>query len=258
MYTDTEAVILRQTKTLNGRRMITIFSQKYGKISAGTSISEKGKNKSDLALRPFCYGRYELYKNKDSFNINGAEVIRSFYKLGEDVDKYFAASYVLEFTDQILAEDEPQPALFRMLVDFLSLLEARKTAYDTLLIAYQIKALELFGSGIGYTACMRTGEAIDPGSLKGEGICPYLFSVEDGGLIARNSLNDHDLLNPLIFEINTGIIQIISYISRHPLNAMEKLAIPEASAAKMKSILSAFISWQLGIDKLKSEGISNK
>ena len=99
MYTDTEAVVLRQTKTLNGRRMITIFSQKYGKIGAGTSISEKGKNKSALALRPFCYGRYELFKGRETFNIQGAEVIESFYSLGEDVDKYFAASYALGAVD---------------------------------------------------------------------------------------------------------------------------------------------------------------
>ena len=53
MYTETEGFVLRQIKAAGGRRMIVVFSKKYGKISCGTSINEKGKNRSALALRPF-------------------------------------------------------------------------------------------------------------------------------------------------------------------------------------------------------------
>ena len=88
MLTDTEGIVLRQVKTSYGRRMILLFSKKYGKISAGTGLNERGKGKSSLALRPFTYGRYELFKNRDSYNINGAEVLKSYYGIGEDVDKY--------------------------------------------------------------------------------------------------------------------------------------------------------------------------
>ena len=48
--------------------MITVLTKRYGKISAGTSINEGGKNKSALALRPFSYGRYDIFKNKDNYN----------------------------------------------------------------------------------------------------------------------------------------------------------------------------------------------
>ena len=81
MYTDTEGIIIRQTKTAYGRRMIVLLTKKYGKISAGTSISEKGKTKSTLALQPFTYGRYELYKGRDSYSIGGAETIESFFSM---------------------------------------------------------------------------------------------------------------------------------------------------------------------------------
>ena len=82
MLTDTEGIVLRQVKTSYGRRMVLLFSKKYGKISAGTSIAEKGRNRSSLALRPFTYGRYEMFKNRESYNINSADVIRSYYGIG--------------------------------------------------------------------------------------------------------------------------------------------------------------------------------
>ena len=103
MLTDTEGIVLKQIKTSYNRRMILLFSRKYGKISAGTSIGEKGRSRSSLALRPFTYGRYELYKNRESYNINSAEVLKSYYRIGEDVDKYMNGAYVLEFTEKILS-----------------------------------------------------------------------------------------------------------------------------------------------------------
>ena len=67
--------------------MILLFTKKYGKISAGSSISEKGKNvrrwPCGLYLR-----RLRLYKNKEYYNIDSADVKRSFFRIGEDVDKY--------------------------------------------------------------------------------------------------------------------------------------------------------------------------
>lgn len=145
MYIQSEGIILKQVKTLNGRRMISIFSKKYGKICCGSSVTEGGKNKTALALRPFTYGRYELYSSRDSYNIQGAETIKSYYGIGEDVDKYMAACYVLELTDKLLMEDQPQPKLFMLLKEFFDMLELRKTAFQTLVTAYQCKLLSLQG-----------------------------------------------------------------------------------------------------------------
>ena len=111
MYTSTEGIIFRQVKAAGGRRMILLFTKKYGKISAGSSLSEKGRTKAALALRPFTYGNYELYKGRESYNINSAEVKRSFFRIGEDVDKYMESSFVLELTEKMTPEDLPQPRL---------------------------------------------------------------------------------------------------------------------------------------------------
>ena len=154
MYTDTEGIILKQIKIAGGRRMIVLLSEKYGMISAGTSIPEKGKNKSSLALRPFTRGRYELYKNRDSYNINGAETLQSFYSIGEDIDKYLAASYVLELTERMLPEDEPMPGMYKLLRGFLVMLSSRKSEFETVVIAFQVKALALQGLALSQNPLM--------------------------------------------------------------------------------------------------------
>ena len=115
MYINSEGIIFRQVKATGGRRMILLFTKKYGKISAGSNINEKGRTKSALAMRPFTYGTYELYKNREYYNINSADVKKSFFRIGEDVDKYMQASFVLELTEKMVPEDLPQPRLLSLI-----------------------------------------------------------------------------------------------------------------------------------------------
>lgn len=244
MYTDTEGIILKQIKTVSGRRMVLLFSKKYGKISAGTSITEKGKGKSALAMRPFTYGRYELYKNRDTYHINGAEVIKSYYRIGEDVEKYMCCSYVLELTERVLAEDAKAPELFYLLLDFFSLMEERKKKYETLVLGYQVKLLQCYGSMPKLDACVCCGSAVDLTH----------FSVKDGGLLCKTCILQENVNDALIYELNFAIVNILRYFLGNPLKSFKNLALDEAVQGQLQQILKEYFAYHLDIKKLKSEG----
>lgn len=246
MYTDTEGIIFKQIKTVNGRRMVLLFSEKYGKISAGTNISEKGKSKAALAMRPFTYGKYELFKNRDTYHINAAETIRSYYKIGEDVEKYMCCSYILEFTEKLLQEESPAKDLFRLILDFFEIMERRTKKYNSMILAYQIKALQYSGTMPQIQHCVVCGSKNDD---------PMLFSVKDGGIICQNcSLNSH--VNPndtLIYKINFGIVNILQYILDNPLKSFENLALDDELQKQMQIMIKSYVAYHLDISELKSE-----
>ena len=152
MITDTEGIVLRQVRTVGGRRMILLFSRKFGKINVGTSINEGGKNKSALAVRPFTNGRYELFKGRESYNLNSGQVLQSFYRIGEDLDKYMAASYVLELTEKLLPEEMAQPRLYQLLLDFLEEMEQREKKHGTCQRVLEIRCA---------ARCLHYVEAVD-------------------------------------------------------------------------------------------------
>ncbi len=245
MFTDTEGIIFRQIKTVSGRKMVLLFSKKYGKISAGTSLGEKGKSKSSLAMRPFTYGRYELFKNRDSFHINGAEVIRSFYRIGEDVEKYMNCSYVLEFTEKLLQEEAPASGIFQIILDFFDIMEKRSRKYSSLILAYQIKVLQEVGSMPQINRCVLCGEKEEPA----------FFSVKEGGILCnRCCLKFHDNQNDaLIYQVNFGIVNILRYILDHPLKSFENLAINKDIQRQINRIIKSYIAYHLDIGELKSE-----
>ncbi len=245
MYIDSEGIILRQTKTTNGRRMVLLFSKKYGKISAGSSISEKGSSKAALAMRPFTFGRYELFKNRDNYHINSAEVLKSFYKIGEDVDKYMCASYVLEFTEKLLVEEQPAAQLFHLLIDFFGLLEMRRKKYETLVSAYQLKAMAIAGTAPQLSSCVLCGRR-EP--IAG-------FSVKEGGIFCDSCQNKipADRNVSLIFHADIGTINILKYFLDHPLSSLEKIGLDDEIQKQIRMMLRSYSEYHLGIGSLKSE-----
>ncbi len=254
MFTDTEGMVLKQVKIAGGRRMIHIFTQKYGKISVGTGITERNsKSKAALAIRPFTYGKYEISKNRDYYNLSGAEVKKSYYGLGEDLDKYAAASTALELTDKVLQEESPQPRLFSLLIDFMDRLDKGASSCETLLLAYEIKLLAVMGASPVLERCSVCGEE----NLEK----PQKFSVSEGGMIcqkchgeimekARTTGKDR-----LIYEPNFDIVNTIRFLEIKPFSAFDRIALDPKVAGELKSILREYISYHLDIGPLKSESI---
>ncbi len=280
MQTETEGIVLRHVKTAAGRTMLLIFSQKYGKISVGTSLTDKNsKSKSSLAIRPFTYGRYELFKGREIYNLNGAEVRKSFYSFGENLDKYIAASIALELTERVLTEEIPEPRLFSLLLDYLNQMEKRTKAFDTLLIAYEVKLLKLLGHAPVLDNCVMCGKALKKVDKNEQNPYP-LFSIIDGGVICKSCANEinskytiDDMdgglqkpenftkkphptsYNQLIYEPKFDIVDTLRYLADKPLSAFEKIALNESTAGELKEILREYFSYHLEVGPLKSESM---
>lgn len=246
MVTDTDGIILRQTKLPGDRRMLTVLTRKFGKISAGSSIRMNGKNKSALALRVFTHGRYEIFQGRASFNINAAETLESYYKLGEDVDKYMYASYAMEFTDRMLHEGEPAERALDMVLELLRLLQVRSSKLQSLIIMYQWKLTELCGYMPSLRGCARCGRSdsdIVPGGL----------SIADGGVVCMDCIKSGSINMRLLYQIKFDIIKILEFIRANDMRSLGRLALKEEVASYLSDILKDHISYHLDINNLKSE-----
>lgn len=259
MLTDTEGIVLRQVKTSYGRCMILLFTKKYGKISAGTSIGEKSRSKSSLVLKPFTFGHYELFKNRSSYNINSADVIKAYYRIGEDVDKYMNASYVLEFTEKVLGEDAPVPGAFTLLIDFLDMLEDRERGIGTLVLAYQTKLMKSLGVMPELKKCTVCGKAIC-GEDSEQGSDKSFFSIENGGIVCDKcgmrivqSGEEKTTGNSLIYRSEFDIINVLKYFSANSLKKLKNVALNEKTGKLLQQILREYAAYYLDASDIKSE-----
>ena len=258
MLLTTDGIVMKHIKASGGRNMLLIFTKKYGKISVGTGSSiRNNRSKSALAVRPFTLGKYEIFQNRQYYNYNSGEVKRSFFSFGEDLDKYMAASYVLELTDKALPEGVPEPRLFNALEDFMVTLEGRSKKALTLILAYEIKMLDILGTPpvMNRCTCCGSKENLE------------FFSVGDGGMICRKCAEDKrsethkykegDRPQPLIYKANFDIVNIVEFFLKTPVTAFSNLALIEEDADRLQRIIREYLSFHQNIGKLKSEAILN-
>ena len=161
MIVNAEGIVLRQRKIANNRRMIVLFTRQYGKLSAGTSINERSRSKSALALRPFTHAEYDLFKGRESYSINSAGVLDSYYSIGEDINRYMTAAAFLEYLEKVLDEGAAMPGLFKLSLDFLGSVSVVKSNADTLLYAFIVKALRMLGVMPEMGCCVNCGKDLE-------------------------------------------------------------------------------------------------
>ncbi len=251
MYVDTQGIVLRTTKLTDGRKLLVLFTQEYGKITCSSNLAEGGKKKSGLATRPFTYSKFNLYKKRDYFSVNSADVRKSYYSLGEDIDKYMAASLVLEYTDRVLPENEKSMQIFNLLRDYLEVISQRQGKYETLTLAYKLKTLKYLGCSPELKRCCCCGGEIKKDQRK------VVFSISEGGLICESCRRNMagDLKLSLIYELDFGMIDVMNYMLLNPLEKLKGLALNPEIEGILAELLKKYIDYHLDIGDLKSEGL---
>lgn len=252
MQLSTEGIVLKQRKAPGNRRIIVLFTRRYGKLSAGSSITEKGRGKSALLLRPFTYAEYQIFKNRGYYNIDGGAVKHSYYSIGEDIDRFLVASKLIEYLDTILEDEQPKQALFDLTIEFFESITRAKSNFKTLLYAYLVKSLRMQGVMPELGRCVDCGKSLP--DIRSEAGGRYGFSVTDGGIICNDcSGKEKTGGGTLIFNTEFDIVEILNYLADNPLSRFEKLVLKEDADTELKHILSEYLSYYLDSDLLKDE-----
>lgn len=247
MQYNTAGIVLRQIKIPGDRRMLSIFTERFGKISvsvAGNKMS--GKTRGSLAFRPFTLGSYDIYTGRDYYSLGRAETSKSWFGIGEEIERYLEGSFVLEFTDRLLEESVPSPALFSLMKDCFDVLEKRTKEHSFLTTAFQIKAVAIMGVAPELENCVICGKKHDD----------YMFINEAGGCVCRNCISEVSKSdNPLIYRNDSDIINRIKYLIRTPMKNLERIYLEEQSLGEINRLIREYSRYHLDIAELKSERV---
>lgn len=249
MIISTDGIVLRQRKIANNRRMIVLFTKQYGKISAGTSASEKSRSKAALALRPFTYAEYDIFRGRETYSVNSAQTKKSFYSIGEDIDRFMAASAFIEYLDKVLGEEEPMPKLFDLALDFLESVSRSRASAGTLLLAFIVKSLRMLGVAPELSCCVGCGRR--PDEFGEDGL--KRFSVTGGGIICPACAEQEKTApDSLIYKPSFDIITVFGYFDSRPLATFEKVDLKPEVAGVVRDILAEYTDRYLGVDVLRT------
>jgi DNA repair protein RecO (recombination protein O) len=170
LYRD-QGVVLRTIKLGETDRIVSILTQGHGKIRAVAKGVRKPGSRFGARLEPTSHVALQCYRGRELDVVTQVETIDANRALREHYGSLTHAVSMLEATDQVAQEREPNPALYRMLVGALrTLAEAPNSLVSA---AFFWKLLSLEGFHPMLEVCARCGD---------QGPFPA-FDLEEGGVL---------------------------------------------------------------------------
>jgi DNA repair protein RecO (recombination protein O) len=208
----TEAVVLKSQKLGETSKIIIMYSRKYGKIKLVAKGARGLKSRFYGTLEPLNYISVVFYQheNRDLQLLSQADIIESYSDVKNDLNKFSLAVIAVEIILRAIYDVEPNPRLFKLVIDFLQAMNDAKEFLENYLYWFELKFLELYGHKPHLNTCVFCGRS----SLLNQEL---FFSMERGGMICSSC------------EAKEQVKTRISLNLAHYLTALENAQIKEIS-----------------------------
>ena len=152
------AICIRSVSWRDSDKLVTLFTLENGKVDCVVRGAMNAKSKWRFAAEHFTFAEYVLKEKFGKSTLSEATQIDGFYGVRYDIDKFYAASVVIEFIDKNVAEGMKAYDLFLLTVNALKAIEVSKPF--PALIRFLIGAMGELGYRPEFGDCHKCGKKI--------------------------------------------------------------------------------------------------
>ena len=114
MFLTTRALVLREVRYKEADRILTLFTDSDGKLTAKARGALRKSSRTGAATQQLTYAEMTLFGNRGKWTVNEASVIEEFSGLRSDMERFSLGSYFAECMEAFSVEEQPDPALLRL------------------------------------------------------------------------------------------------------------------------------------------------
>lgn len=152
-----KGLVIRTTDVRESDRILTIFTEERGVISALASGARSLKSRKMAATMQFCYSTFVIYKRGEYYRVREAELIESFFGIRDSIEGLALAAYVAEvLSDVTVAEAERE--LLRLSLNTLFAISEHKHSLDKIKAAFEMRCASVLGFMPEVISCSECGE----------------------------------------------------------------------------------------------------
>jgi len=232
----TKGIIIKRSNLGEADRILTIYSQKFGKIKAIAKGIRKILSKLGGNLELFCLDDLLIAEGRNLDIVAGAETIKCYLNLRNNLKSTHIAYYLAEIIDKMTEEKEPHPEIFDLLESALENLSIKE---NKLLIPYfEINFLSESGFKPEVYKCVVCNQKLPQKNNS--------FSLESGGLVC-GQCNRIDSK-----KISDQAIKIIRLLLNHKIQIIDKIKTKDEYLKEVEKISRLYLKTIVQKD-LKSE-----
>lgn len=242
--TDT-GLVLREVKTGETSRILTLLTSRHGILSASAKGSMSPKNKLFSASGLFCYSEWILREGRSTYFIDEAAPIEVFFGLRESLEALAVATYLAELLQILSPTGEEGGRLLLLALRSLYRMSEGKTDPALVKAVFEMRSLAEAGFYPDLEACSRCG-ATEGLSLfderQGEIVCENCrqkmenpANLTQGALAALRHIVDSDAGKEYSFTLQGESLAALEQTAE--CFALSHLDYPPKSLAFLKTIL---------------------
>ncbi len=239
MQTKTEGIVIKEFRFRETSKILTIFTKKYGKVHVMARGAYKPKSQLIANTQLFSYNDYYLYKGRNFYYINQADIIDSFYPIRENINRVMYGSYLLELVDLSNLEEEANERLFLLLKKGLMVLSKLDKDFIKFILTYELKYISFLGYKPYLDRCVVCGR---------DKFSQFKFSIEQGGIICSNCFS----IEPLCENMDLTMYKTMKTLLYTPLDKISSLEIPKDVMFKLHEIMVEYILNKIDRKKFNS------
>lgn len=141
-----EGIVLKRRNFSEADRLVTIFTKRYGKLTALAKGVRKLSSRKKGALEPATLSQCFFASGKSLPLITQTNIINNFSQARTNLTRLTQTFQILEIVDNLTAEGEEQEDVYQLIIDSLKLLEKNGTKKQALL-SQIIKLVQVLGFG---------------------------------------------------------------------------------------------------------------
>lgn len=228
------AIVLGKREVGETDRIYTFYTRETGKVRAKAIGVRKPTAKLAGHLETLSLIGFTLVRNRGLGRVSGAVAEESFPYIRSDYGRLRVALDTVATFDRLTDLEHPDPELFDMLREYLSLSDglARDGAGDgkseLLSAAFLVRALDSLGYRMEAGTCAVSGGRIGPGSR-------CFFSPEAGGIVTEGHEDRYAL------PVGANTVKLIRIFLGNGLSSTCRLRVGADDLVELSRILSVFI-----------------
>lgn len=251
----TEAFVIKVRKYGESSKIVSLYSEKFGKINAIAKGARKPKSKFANCLDIFSLVSLVIYKKTTTHLhlISDCDLIKSYYKISENLDKYEIALKIFELIYITLHDEEENKKLFDLLKRTMQNLDKINENVNNLYFHFLIKFGENFGYAYNFERCAKCNANIIGVGNDGKKI---VFDFSRGGPLCSKC--ETVVMQPQI--INLGILKILNkFESVNDGLELTNIRLNSDEINEIEKFLFGYLRYHIsGLRELKSQKILKK
>ena len=156
-YIVLRGIVLRETETKESDKILTVLTDKNGKISVIARGARRKNCKYAACAQPLVWSEWTLYQKGDWYYANEGSTLELFSGLRTDLEAMALGFYFAELTEAVTSEETPPPELTRHLLNGLYALSALHKPPALVKPGFELKLLALAGYEPLADACAYCG-----------------------------------------------------------------------------------------------------